>query len=121
MAICIDTPDSSARTTGVLPRVILRSDPDNGMITLDCRTALSRIPKAAWDYRLGNRSGIDWILDQDKEKTPKDTPIRKTFNTCRFADHTEKVADLIARVTRGSVETVGIVEAMKGAKRDALP
>ena len=69
-------------------------------------------------YRLGNRSGLDWILDQHKEKTPKDPTIRERFNTYRFADHKEKVADLVARVTRVSVETVAIVEAMKAARRD---
>jgi predicted helicase len=54
------------------------------------------------------------------KKTPKDPTIRERFNTYRFADHKEKVADLIARVTRVSVETVEIVEAMKGAKREAV-
>jgi predicted helicase len=114
-----DMPDTKARTAGVSPKVILKSDPDNGTITLDSETVISGIPREAWDYRLGNRSGLDWILDQHKEKTPKDPTIRERFNTYRFADHKEKVADLIARVTRVSVETVEIVEAMKGAKREA--
>lgn len=112
-----DTPDTKARTAGVSPKVILKSDPEGGTITLDSETTLTGIPREAWDYRLGNRSGLDWILDQHKEKTPKDPTIREKFNTYRFADHKEKVADLIARVTRVSVETVEIVEAMKGAKR----
>lgn len=112
-----DTPDQKARTAGVQPKVILKSDPSTGTITLDSETVISGIPREAWDYRLGNRSGLDWILDQHKEKTPKDPTIREKFNTYRFADHKEKVANLIARVTRVSVETVEIVEAMKGAKR----
>lgn len=112
-----DTPDDKARAAGVSPKVILKSDPDGGTIRLDSETVLSGIPRAAWDYRLGNRSGLDWILDQHKEKTPKDPTIRERFNTYRFVDHKEKVIDLLARVTRVSVETVEIVEAMKGAKR----
>jgi predicted helicase len=56
-------------------------------------------------------------LDQYKEKTPKDPTIREKFNTYRFADYKEKVIDLIARVTRVSVETVAITEAMKEARR----
>jgi predicted helicase len=113
-----DTPDTKARAAGISPKVILKSDPESGAITLDSETVLSGIPKAARDYRLGNRSALDWILDQHKEKTPKDPTIREKFNTYRFATHKEKVADLIARV---SVETVEIVEAMKGAKRDTPP
>lgn len=49
------------------------------------------------------------MLDQHREKTPKDPAIRAKFNTYRFADHKERVADLIGRVARVSVETMGIV------------
>ncbi|MCI4680729.1 DUF559 domain-containing protein [Rhodoblastus acidophilus] len=112
-----DTPDEKARAAGVAPKPILKSDPVSGTIRLDTETTLSGIPPKAFDYRLGNRSGLDWILDQHKEKTPKDPTIREKFNTYRFADYKEKVIDLIARVTRVSVETVEIVEAMKRADR----
>jgi hypothetical protein len=72
---------------------------------------------SAWACRLGNRSGLEWILDQYKEKKPKDPTILEKFNTYRFADYKEKVIDLLARVTRVSVETMEVVEAMKKAKR----
>jgi hypothetical protein len=39
------------------------------------------------------------------------------FNTYRFADYKEKVINLLARVTRVSVETMKIVEAMQAEKR----
>ncbi|MEX0409072.1 type ISP restriction/modification enzyme [Aquibium sp. LZ166] len=113
----LDTPDEKARAAGVAPRAILKADRDNGIIRLDTETQLSGIPSEAWDYRLGNRSGLDWILDQYKEKTPKDPTIREKFNTYRFADYKEKVIDLLMRVTRVSVETVAITEAMKEARR----
>ena len=43
--------------------------------------------------------------------------IRERFNTYRFADYKEKVIDLLRRVTRVSVETMQIVEAMRAAPR----
>jgi predicted helicase len=100
-------------------KAILKADKDNGTIRLDGVTTLKGVPNAAWEYRLGNRSGLEWILDQYKEKKPKDPTIAAKFNTYRFADYKEKVIDLLARVTRVSVETMEIVEAMKTAKRDA--
>lgn len=112
-----DTPDEKVREAGVTPKALLRADRDSGIIRLDTETQLSGIPAEAWDYRLGNRSGLDWILDQYKEKTPKDPTIRERFNTYRFADYKEKVVDLLMRVTRVSVETVKITEAMKEARR----
>lgn len=100
------------------PKPMLKADKQLGIITLDSATSLSGIPPEAWTYRLGNRSGLDWILDQYKEKKPKDPTIREKFNTYRFKDYKEKVVDLLARVTRVSVETMEIVEAMKSAKRE---
>ena len=70
-----------------------------------------------WRYQLGNRCAIDWVLDQRKEMKPKDPTIRTKFDTCRFADHKEKVIDLLARVTTVSVETMRIVDAMRDAPR----
>ncbi len=113
----LDTPDEKARANGVAPKAMLRADKDNGIIRLDSETTLSGIPKAVWEYKLGNRSALEWILDQYKEKTPKDPTIREKFNTYRFADYKEKVIDLLMRVTRVSVETVAITEAMKRARR----
>ncbi|MGV1927910.1 type ISP restriction/modification enzyme [Agrobacterium tumefaciens] len=112
-----ETPDEGARGAGVTPKPILKADRDNGQIRVDSETTLSGIPKEAFDYRLGNRSGLEWILDQYKEKTPKDPTIREKFNTYRFADYKEQVIDLLARVTTVSVETVQITNEMKLAKR----
>ena len=58
-------------------------------------------------------SALEWILDQYKEKKPKDPTIREKFNTYRFADYKEKVIDLLMRVTTVSVRTVAIVESMR--------
>jgi predicted helicase len=95
----------------------LKADKDAGRITLDSETTLSGVPPQAWSYLLGNRCAIDWVLDQYKEKKPKDPTIREKFDTYRFADHKEKVIDLLMRVTTVSVETVRITAAMKGADR----
>jgi len=75
------------------------------------------VPGEAWTYKLGNRSALEWILDQYKEKTPKDPTIREKFNTYRFADYKEEVIDLLKRVMRVSVETMAIVEAMRTESR----
>jgi len=113
----VDARDDKSRTAGLAPKAMLRADRDAGNIQLDSETQLTGVPPEAWTYRLGNRSALEWILDQHKEKTPKDPTIREKFNTYRFADHKEKVIDLLKRVTRVSVETMKIVEAMRSDKR----
>ena len=90
----------------------LKSLPETGVIVLDSDTQLTGVPRAAWDYRLGNRSAIDWVLDQHKEKKIKDPTVARLFDTYRFADHKERVIDLLGRVVTVSLATVAITEAM---------
>lgn len=112
-----DVPDAKARAAGQAPKCVLKSEPEAGRIVVDSETTLAGVPAAAWTYRLGNRSAIDWVLDQHKERKPKDPTIREKFDTYRFADHKERVVDLLARVTRVSVETQVIVASLKDAPR----
>jgi predicted helicase len=112
-----DVPDEKARRAGLPPKALLKADKAAGRIVLDSETTLAGVSAAAWDYKLGNRSALEWVLDQHNEKTPRDPTIREKFNTYRFADYKDKVIDLLARVTTVSVETMKIVEAMKRAAR----
>ncbi|MEY4768966.1 MAG: hypothetical protein RL637_1605, partial [Pseudomonadota bacterium] len=96
-----------------IPKAKLKADKENNLIILDDNTTLSDIPAIAWDYKLGNRSALEWILDQYKEKTPKDKTIAEQFNNYRFADYKEAVIDLLMRVTTVSIETMKIIEMMR--------
>jgi predicted helicase len=112
----IDTPNPK-RAKGSHPKPKLKSDPDNGLVIVDEDTQLTGIPREAWDYRLGNRSAIDWVLDQHKEKTPRDPTVRAKFNTYRFADYKESMIDLLAKVVTVSLATVKVTEAMRTLAR----
>jgi len=104
---------------GAMARPILRSVAEAGEVIVDAQTKLTGIPQGAWNYRLGNRSAIDWVLDQHKEKTIKDPTVREKFNTYRFADYKESMITLLAKVVRVSVETNAITEAMRALDRGA--
>lgn len=110
-----DVDDERARDADQSPKPLLKADKSGGRIFLDSETTLSGIPPEAWSYKLGNRSALEWVLDQYKQKTPRDRTIREKFNTYRFAEHKEKIIDLLARVTRVSVESEAITERMKQA------
>ncbi|MHC5773227.1 type ISP restriction/modification enzyme [Nostoc sp.] len=99
-----------AKDNNRIPKAKLKADAGNGTIILDDTTTLEGVPKIAWEYRLGNRSALEWILDQYKEKKPKDPTIAEKFNTYRFADYKEQVIDLLQRVCTVSVETMQIIQ-----------
>ncbi len=95
---------------GVEPRrAILRADRERGVIRLDDQTSLAGVPPEAWQYRLGSRSALEWVLDQYKERKPRDPTIREHFNTYRFADHKERVVALLGRVCAVSALTTAVV------------
>jgi predicted helicase len=94
------------------PKAKLKADKTNGVIILDDNTQLTGVNAIAWEYKLGNRSALEWILDQYKEKKPKDPTIAKLFNTYKFADYKEQVIDLLQRVCTVSVKTMETIQKM---------
>ena len=102
-------------------KALLRADKGRGAIVLDSRTTLTGVPPQAWDYRLGSRSALEWVLDQYKERKPRDPTIAAKFNTYRFADHKERVIDLLERVCTVSVSTMEIVDSMTRLQTDPDP
>ena len=72
----------------------------NDFLTLD------GIPPEAYEYRLGNRSALEWIVDQYRVKTDKRSGI---VNDPNRADQPRYIVDLIGRVIHVSLRTVEIV------------
>jgi predicted helicase len=70
---------------------------------------LGGIPKEAFEYRLGNRSALEWIIDQYQVSTDKRSGITNDPNR---ADDPEYIMRLIGQVTTVSVETVKIVKTL---------
>jgi len=91
----------------------LKADKNSGNIIIDDKTVLQGIPKQAWEYKLGNRSALEWVLDQYKEKTPKDPTVSKDFNKYQLEDYKDYVIDLIEKLVTVSIETVRIIEEME--------
>ena len=100
-------------------KVKLKADKPQGVIAIDEHTYIHGVPDSAWAYKLGNRSALEWVLDQYKEKKYTDKTIAENFNTYRFADYKNHVIDLLKRVCTVSVETMKIIDAMslRGTKQ----
>ena len=65
------------------------------------------IPPEVFEYRLGNRSALDWIIDQYQIKTDKRSSI---VNDPNRLDDEEYIVRLIKQVITISLETVQIVK-----------
>jgi len=77
--------------------------------------SLSGIPKETYDYRLGNRSALEWVIDQYQVSTDKRSGITNDPNR---PDDPQYILRLIGQVITVSLETVKIV---RGFPELALP
>ena len=68
---------------------------------------LAGIPAEALQYRLGNRSALEWVVDQYRVKTDKRSGI---VNDPNRADDETYIVDLIRKIISVSLETVEIVD-----------
>ena len=75
----------------------------NDFLTID------GIPTGVYDYRLGTRSAVEWVVDQYRVKTDKRSGI---INDPNRADEPRYIVDLIARVITVSLKTVEIVNGL---------
>ena len=75
----------------------------NDFLTLD------GIPAAVYDYKLGNRSALEWVIDQYRVKVDKRSGIVNDPN--REAEP-RYIVDLVARVIYVSLQTVEIVNGL---------
>ncbi len=70
---------------------------------------LAGIPPEAFDYRLGNRSALDWVIDQYRVKTDKRSGITNDPNR---PDDPQYIVKLIGKVITISLETVKLVKGL---------
>ena len=98
-------------------RAKLQVKREEGRIVVDEKTTLDGIPPEAWEYKLGGRSALEWVLDQHKEKKVKDPTVAAKFPPSPFSGRKEEVIELLRRVCTVSVETVKIIQKMESEKQ----
>ncbi len=68
---------------------------------------LAGLPPGVFDYKLGNRSALEWIIDRYQVNVDKRSGIVNDPN--QYSDDPRYIVKLIGQVVHVSVETVKIV------------
>ena len=84
----------------------------NDFLTLD------GIPPETYDYQLGNRSALEWVIDQYRVKTDKRSGI---INDPNRGDEPQYIVKLIGKVITVSLETVKIVKGLPALEHHEAP
>lgn len=87
----------------------MRLSKDRKSLKMNDSLTLSAIAPEAFEYRLGNRSALEWVIDQYQVTEDKHTGIRSDPNR---PDDPEYIVRLIGQVIRVSIETVANVKSL---------
>ncbi len=87
----------------------MRFSKDKTQIVYNDFLTLDGIPPKALAYRLGNRSALEWIIDQYRVKEDKRSGI---INDPNREDDPQYIVKLIGKVITVSLETMEIVEGL---------
>ncbi len=91
------------------PKSKLKIDKVLKSIVFDENTEISGITENVFKYQLGNRTAIEWILDQYKEREPSEPILSEKFNTYRMQNFKNQIIDLLGKICTVSDKTIEII------------
>ncbi len=107
LARTITTEGATLKTLAHVEKMKLSKD--KTAVIVNPHLTLAGVPPEAFQYRLGNRSALDWVLDQYRVSTDARSGITSDPNR---PDDPEYIVHLIGQVVTVSVETVRVVAAL---------
>ena len=84
----------------------MRLNKDKTALAVNPSLTLAGIPPAAFEYRLGNRSALEWVVDQYRVTEDERSGIKSDPNR---EDDAQYIVRLVGQVVRVSIETVRII------------
>jgi predicted helicase len=88
----------------------MRLSKDKTSLTYNDFLTLDGIPPETFEYRLGNRSALEWVIDQYQVSTDKRSGITNDPNR---PDDPEYIVCLLGQVITVSLETVKVVKGLQ--------
>ena len=95
----------------------MKLDKKNGVLILDDKNRIDDIPLLAFDYKIGSRSAIDWIIEYHKPK--KLNPIKEAHHKTLIDENLDTynwlsirgyIFNLIPKIITVSIETMRIYD-----------
>ncbi len=87
----------------------MRLSKDKTSLAVNSSLTLAAIPPEVFEYRLGNRSALEWVIDQYRVTEDERCGIRSDPNR---EDDPQYIVRLVGQVVRVSMETVRIVRSL---------
>jgi predicted helicase len=88
----------------------MRISPDRVAVIINKSLTLSGIPPECFQYRLGNRSALEWVIDQYQVTRDKQGNVVSDPNQLDDKDY---IIRLVKQVVAVSVQTIGLVRQLE--------
>jgi len=96
----------------------MRLGKDKAALKVNDFLTLEGIPARCFDYRLGNRSALEWVIDQYQVHEDKRSGIRSDPNR---EDDPEYIVRLVKQVVRVSMETLDVISGLPESYGGPVP
>ncbi len=91
----------------------MRLSKDKTQLKVNESLTLAKVPPEVFNYRLGNRSALDWVIDQYQIKKHRVAAATSGITSDpNNPDDEEYIVRLVGQIIRVSVETVKIVDSL---------
>ncbi len=90
----------------------MRLSKDRKSLKVNDSLTLAGIPPEAFEYRLGNRSALEWVIDQYQVTEDKHSGIRSDPNRPEDPEYIVRLVGQVVRVSLETVRTVGAINAL---------
>ena len=87
----------------------MKLTPGKDGVIINPALTLTGLPAACFGYRLGNRSALEWLIDQYQVSSDKRSGLTSDPNR---SEDEEYIVRLVGRIVTVSIETVQLVEAL---------
>ncbi len=94
----------------------MKLTPDKTALIYNNFLTLKGIPPEVFAYKLGNRSALEWVIDQYKVSTDSRSGLTNDPNR---ADDEQYITRLLGQVITVSLETLDIIKALPGLEADS--
>lgn len=94
----------------------MRLSKDKTQIVVNDSLTLAGVPALCFDYKLGSRSALDWVLDQYQTTTDRRTGIVSDPNR---PDDPQYIVRLVGRIITVSMETLRLIAQLREEDKNA--
>ncbi len=91
----------------------MRLSKDKRQLKYNDFLSLDGIPERVFDYKLGNRCALEWVIDQYRVKVDKRSGI---INDPNRPDDKEYILELVKKIITVSLETLKVIESLPSWK-----